>query len=92
MKQPTTIQEKRAIKFAVELLTKHDYGYTITVPSRALADELTSKVTKISFMTVIAYWKCLERMGYVKREMGACINGVTYYLNRYAFKKIINAQ
>lgn len=43
-------------------------------------------------MTVIAYWKCLERMGYVKREMGACINGVTYYLNRYAFKKIINAQ
>lgn len=92
MKKATTIQEKRALRFAVELLTKHDYGYVINIPSRELAKELTHKGTKISFMTVIAYWECLERMGYVKREMTARINGVTYYLNRYAFNKLINAQ
>ena len=79
MKKATTIQEKRALRFAVELLTKHGYGYTINVPSRELANELTQKGAKISFMTV-------------KREMTARINGVTYYLNRYAFNKLINAQ
>jgi hypothetical protein len=87
---PKTIQEKRALKFAVDLLTKYDYGYTINVPSRELSADLTAKGRNISFMSVIAYWQALERMGYVKREMGARINGVTYYLNRYAFQKLIN--
>ncbi len=80
MKQPTTIQEKRAIKFAVELLTKHDYGYTITVPSRALADELTSKGTKISFMTVIAYWKCLERITALSFKKVLCFRKAFYFI------------
>lgn len=92
MKQATTLQEKNAVKFAVELLTKHGYGYTIQTPSREIAAELTSKGTSISFMTVIAYWKCLERLGYVKRIMKARKLGAIYILNRYAFNKLINAQ
>lgn len=92
LKTPQTIQEKRALKFAVDLLTIHGYGYTITVPSRELAAELTSKGNPISFITVISYWKALERLGYVKREMQARINGVTYYLNRYGFTQLLNQQ
>lgn len=86
---PKTIQEKRALKFAVELLTKHGYGYTIPVGFVELSNELNEKGVKISFMTIIAYWKALERMGYATREMGARINGVTHKLNRYAFNKLI---
>lgn len=89
-KEAKTIQEKRALKFAVDLVGKYGYGYTITVPSRKLSADLTDNGYKISFMTVIAYWETLERMGYVKREMSARINGVTYYLNRYAFKKLMD--
>lgn len=87
--KPSTIQEKRAVQFAVDLLTKHGYGYTIPVSFTQLAQDLTNKGTKITFMTVIAYWKALERMGYATREMGARINGVTHKLNRYAFQKLI---
>lgn len=86
---PKTIQEKRALRFALDLLEKYGYGYTINVPSRDLSADLTEKGRKISFMSVIAYWKALERMGYVKREMSARINGVTFTLNRYAFQKLI---
>ncbi len=86
--QPTTIQEKRAVQFAVDLLTKHGYGYTIPVGFVELSQELNDKGVNISFMTVIAYWKALERMGYATREMGARINGVTHRLNRYAFQII----
>lgn len=89
LKQPNTIQEKRAIKFAIDLLTKHGYGYTIPVGYVDLAKELTENGSKISFMTVISYWQALERMGYATREMGARINGVTHKLNRYAFQKLI---
>lgn len=89
-KEAKTIQERRALRFAVDLLSKYGYGYTITVPSRKLSADLTDKGHKISFMTVIAYWETLECMGYVKREMSARINGVTYYLNRYAFKKLMD--
>lgn len=85
-----TIQEKRAIKFGVELLSKFGYGYTITIPSRVLATQLTEKGKPISFMTVIKYWETLERLGYVSRKMEARINGVTYTLNRYAFNKLIS--
>lgn len=92
MKQPKTLQEKRAVKFGVDLLTKHGYGYTINIASRTLAKELTEKGASISFITVREYWKCLERLGYAKREMTACVFGVTYYLNKYAFNKLINAQ
>lgn len=87
--QAKTIQEKRAVNFAVELLSKFGYGHTVCVPSRQLANELTCKGRNISFMTVIAYWETLERMGYVTREMGARINGVTYHLNRYRFSKLL---
>lgn len=85
---PKTTQEKRALKFAVDLLNRHGYGYTITVPYTTLSQELSEKGTKISLMTVIAYWKALERMGYVTRVMGARINGVTHKLNRYAFRRL----
>ncbi|WP_290077895.1 hypothetical protein [uncultured Muribaculum sp.] len=87
--KPSTIQEKRAVQFAVDLLTKHGYGYTIPVGFVELSNELNEKGVKISFMTVITYWKALERMGYATREMGARINGVTHKLNRYAFQKLI---
>lgn len=91
LKKPTRLQEKRAVKFAIELLTKFGYGYTIQVPSRELAAELTAKGCNISYVTVIAYWEALERMGYVKREMKSRIDGVVYHLNRYAFGKAINS-
>lgn len=89
-KVPKTVQEKRAIKFGVELLTKHGYGHTITVPVMELTKELKEKGVKISHPTVMQYWKALERLGYVKREMQARIFGVTYRLNRYAFSNLIN--
>ncbi|MCM1077032.1 MAG: hypothetical protein NC411_06705 [Bacteroides sp.] len=87
--QPKTLQEKRALKFATDLLTVHGYGYTIPVSYVELANELNGKGVKITFMTVISYWKALERMGYATREMGARINGVTHRLNRYAFQNLI---
>lgn len=86
----TTLQEKRAVKFAIQLIEKFGYGYTIHTPSRQLSANLTNKGYPISFMTVIAYWETLERMGYVKREMKARINGVIYHMNRYIFQKLIN--
>ena len=89
LKEATTLQEKRAVQFAVDLLTKLDYGYTVTTGYVELAKEFNEKGIKISFMSVMAYWKALERLGYVKREMGARINGVTHILNRYAFQKLI---
>lgn len=81
------LQEKRAVQFGLRLINA-GYGYTIHIPSRQLASELTGKGFPISFMTVIAYWETLERLGYVKRNMQARINGVTYSLNRYAFRKL----
>ena len=84
-----TIQEKRAIQFAIELISKFGYGYTITIPSRVLATQLTEKGKPISFITVIKYWETLERLGYVSKECKAKIFGVTYTLNRYALNKLI---
>lgn len=89
LNKANTLQEKRAIKFAI-LLVELGYGYTIRVPSRQLEKELKAQNYPVSFMTIISYWRTLERMGYVTRTMGARINGVTYYLNRYAFTKLTN--
>ena len=89
IRKSATIQEGRAINFALKLM-EYGFGYTIRIPSRQLSKELTEKGFTISFLTIISYWKALERMGYVTRQMGARINGVTYYLNRYAFKKLSN--
>lgn len=86
---PKTVQEKRAVRFGVELLTKYGYGHTITVPVMELTQELKEKGLKISHPTVMRYWRALERLGYVKREMQARIFGVTYRLNRYAFDNLI---
>lgn len=87
---PSTTREKRAVKFGVDLLTKHGYSHTITTPVMELTKELKEKGVKISHPTVMQYWRALERLGYVKREMQARIFGVTYRLNRYAFSNLIN--
>lgn len=91
IKKHKTLQERRAVGFAVDLLTKFDYGYTIQVPSRQLAEQISNAGRKISYVTVVAYWEALERMGYAKREMKSRIDGVVYHLNRYAFGKLLNA-
>lgn len=88
--QPSTTREKRAVKFGIDLITKHGYGHTITTPVMELTKELKKKGVKISHPTVMQYWRALERLGYVKREMRARIFGVTYRLNRYAFSNLIN--
>lgn len=89
IRKSATIQEGRAIAFMQKLM-EYGYGYTIRIPSRQLSKELTAKGYPISFLTIIKYWIALERMGYVTRTMGARINGVTYYLNRYAINKLTN--
>lgn len=86
-KQPTTLQERRAVQFLLTL-NKLGYGYTICIPSRELAKELNDKGTKISFMSVIAYWKALERMQYVTREMESRMYGVTYKIKRYPIQQL----
>lgn len=88
--QPKTVQEKRAVKFGIDLLTKYGYGYTITVPVMELTTVLKSHCVKISHPTVMQYWRALERLGYVKKEMKCRLFGVTYRLNRYAFANLIN--
>lgn len=90
--KPKTLKEKRALQFGIDLLTKYGYGYTVHVPVHQFAKELTAKGCKISFMTVISYWNTLIKMKYATKELGARMDGVTYYLNRYAFNKLINAQ
>lgn len=92
MKKATTRQEKNALEFGVELLTKYGFGYTIRVPIMELTTELKEKGMKISHPTLMKYFNALVHLGYAKREMTARIFGVTYYLNRYAFQKLINAQ
>ncbi len=92
MKKAQTLPEKRALEFGVELLTKYGFGYTIRVPIMELTKELNEKGMKISHPTLMKYFKALEHLGYVKREMKARIFGVTYYLQKYPFKKLINAQ
>lgn len=87
--KPQTLQEKRALKFGMRLIKDFGYGHTIHIPSRQLSEELAEKGSPVSFITIIAYWEALERMGYVSRQMNARINGVTYYLNRYAFRKLM---
>lgn len=87
---PHTVREKRAVKFGIDLLTKHGYGYTITIPIMELTTELKEKGVKISHPTLMGYLKALEQLGYLKREMQARIFGVTYRLNRYAFTNLIN--
>lgn len=89
-KEPYTTQEKRAVKFGVELLTKHGYGHTIHTPVMEMTEQLKGKGVKISHPTVMQYLQALERMGYAKREMRARMFGVTYRLNRYKFNKLIN--
>lgn len=73
MKKAQTPKEKRALEFGVELLTKYGYGYTIRVPIMKLTKELNEKGMKISHPTLMGYFKALEHLGYVKREMPARI-------------------
>ena len=88
-KKPKTTLEKRAVQFATDLLPKHDYSYTIPVGYEELSNELKGRGVNISFVTIISYWKTLERMGYATRSMKARKKGVTHKLNRYAFQKLI---
>ena len=87
--KPHTLKERRALQFGARLIRDFGYGYTVHVPSRQLSEELSERGASVSFITIISYWEALERMGYVSRQMNARINGVTYYLNRYAFKKLL---
>lgn len=87
--KPSTVREKRAVKFGVDLLTKYGYGHTISTPVMELTKELREQGVQISHPTLIGYWRALEKLGYAKREMQARIFGVTYRMNRYAFDKLI---
>lgn len=91
-RKPKTLKEKRAVQFAIDLLTKYGYPNRVQVPVHQLAQELTAKGCKISFMTVLSYWNTLVAMQYVKKEMGARMDGATYILPYYLFNKLINAQ
>lgn len=91
MKKPTTPREKRAVNFGIELLTKYGYGYTIDKPAVELMKDLRKQGAKICHVTIINYWKTLERLGYVKKYMPARMFGASYKLNRYAFSKLINS-
>lgn len=91
--QPKTALEKRAVKFGVDLLTKYGYGRVITVPVMELTADLRAKGATISHPTIMQYWRALERLGYVTKEMQCRLHGATYRLKRYAFAKLIsNAQ
>lgn len=90
--KPKTLQEKRAVQFGIDLLTKYGCSNRVCVPVHQLTKELNDKGRKISFMTIIKYWNALIGLQIVTKEMGARIDGATYYLNRYAFNKLINAQ
>lgn len=86
--KPQTVQEKRALAFGLDLLNKHGYGHTISTPVMELTKELKEKGVKISHPTLMGYFRALERLGYVKKEMQARIFGVTYRLNRYGFNQL----
>lgn len=64
------------------------YGHIISVPSRELSRRLTTQDYKVSFITITKYWEALVDMGLATRYMKARIFGVTYKLNKYAFKTI----
>lgn len=86
--KPQTTQEKRALAFGLDLINKYGYGYTISTPVMELTKELKEKGIKISHPTLMEYFRALERLGYVKKEMQARIWGVTYRLNRYGFNQL----
>lgn len=86
--KPQTTQEKRAVMFGLDLLNKYGYGHTISTPVMELTKELREKGCKISHPTLMGYFRALERLGYVKKEMQARIWGVTYRLNRYGFNQL----
>lgn len=86
--QPQTVQERRAVKFATDLMAKYGYGHTISTPIMGLTKDLKEKGVKISHPTLMGYFRALERLGYAKKEMQARIFGVTYRLNRYAFNNL----
>lgn len=87
---PKSVQEKRAVQFGIDLLTKYGFGHTISIPVMELTKCLKEKGANISHPTLMQYWRALERLGYAKREMKARIFGVTYTLNRYAFNNLIS--
>lgn len=91
-KEPLTVQEKRAVDFLLTL-NKMGYGNTVCIPVMELTKELKEKGVTISHPTVMQYWRALERLGYIKREMRARIFGVIYRIKRYPVQKLIkNAQ
>lgn len=86
--KPTTLQEKRAVRFFKDFVTVYGYGYGINTPCFELVAELKAKGCSISHVTLLAYWDALERMGYLTREMEARMFGVSYKFNRYAVNLI----
>ena len=86
--KPQPTQEKRALAFGLDLINKYGYGHTICTPVMKLTKELKEKGVKISHPTLMGYFRALERLGYVKKEMQARIWGVTYRLNRYGFNQL----
>jgi len=87
-REPSTLLEKRAVQFLITL-NKMGYGYTVSVPVMELTKELKEKGVKISHPTVMQYWRALEQLGYITREMQARIFGVTYRIKRYPVQKLI---
>lgn len=55
-----------------------------------LTKELKEKGVKMSHPTLMGYWRTLERLGYITREMRARIWGVTYRIKRYPVQKLIS--
>lgn len=88
-KEPTTTQEKRAVDFLITL-NRLGYGHSVTIPVMELTNELKEKGVKISHPTLMGYWRALERLGYITREMQARIWGVTYRIKRYPVQKLIS--
>ena len=90
IREPKTLKEKRALEFARKLITDFKTPHVFSSPSREQAKYFTENGYPVSYITVRGYWEALETMGYVTREMYSRQMGVTYILNRYAFKKLLN--
>lgn len=87
LQKPQTDREKRAVQFAVDLITKYGYGCTIHQSTRRMAQTLWDKGKNMFYLTIHNYWKALEKIGYVTSEMSSRAGGKRYTLNRYALSK-----
>lgn len=84
--KPVTKIQKRAVAFALKLVTKYGFSHNIHIASDKLADLMADNGDPISPHAIHRYWRTLEDMGYLKREMRSRKHGATYHLNRYALK------